>query len=301
MTTCTLFSWSPTALDALTPIIITKSIAVVTHTLFWIQFLVCSSLRQRNMMWLYVYLITDFLLILRFFILYGIRLSSVCLYPIGRDILCYFEASSKFYLNTVQSYLLLAFNGCRYLHVVSNRNIYREKPRLVIVIHIIIYFLPAINIIVPFLTKWSSIWRRRGGSCDIVYSSLIVQIFNLCVVYIIPIVLNIFILGFGIRHVSSIRNVRNEQIILLRRKRQRILLFQTIAFYSVWLLLWSPDILTFQFLNANSDPAVFTTLLSVIEIALDPAMLGIIDVRFLTTWRKLWNKIKRRRQIGVVS
>ncbi len=253
------------------------------------------------MMWLYVYLITDFLLIARFFILYGIRLASICLFPTVRDILCYFEASLKAYINTMQSYLLLAFNICRYKQIVSNRNIYIEKPRLIVLIHFLIYILPALNIIVQFLTNLAQIWRRRGGSCDIQYVSIIVQIYNLFVIYIIPVVLNIVVLSLGIRNFSSIQGVFSQQIIYLRRKRQRILLLQTLTFYSIWLLLWSPDILSFQFTNANSDPAIVTLLLSYIEIAIDPVIMAIIDIRFLITWQTLWKKLKRHRQIGIGS
>ncbi|CAF0871946.1 unnamed protein product [Adineta steineri] len=281
---CTIFSWSPSTLDSLGPTLIVASIAVGTHSLFWIQFIVCSTLRQRNMMWLYAYLVTDGLLIARFFIFYAIRLVSICLYPTARDVLCYFEASTKFYINTVQTYLLLAFNICRYLQIVSNKNIYIKRPRLIIFIHFLIYILPAINVIVQFVAQLSQIYRRRGGSCDIVYVSTIVQVFNLFVIYIIPIFSTIFILGLGIRHVSSVRGISNEQIIGIRRKRQRILLLQTIIFYSIWLVLWSPDVLAGQFINANSDPAIFTALLSIAEIALDPAI--IVDV--CSAWSENW-------------
>lgn len=298
---CTVFSWSPSTLDSLEPTLIVSSIAIGFHALFWIQFILCSSLRQRNMMWLYVYLITDVLLVARFFILYGIRLTTVCLFSTARDMLCYFEASSKFYINTIQSYLLLAFNIGRYYQIVLNRNIYLEKPRLIISIHFLIYILPGVNVVIQFVTKLSQIWRRRGGSCDIVYSSIITQVFNLFIVYIIPVFLNIIVLSLGIRHVSSTKGVVSEQIILLRRKRQRILIVQTLVFYSIWLILWSPDVLAFQFLNANSDPAIYTSLLSYIEMALDPAIVAIIDVRFLTTWKTLWNRIRRNRQIGFIS
>src|SRR5256885_14376453 len=111
---CSVFNWSSDILDSLEPTLIVSIIAIIIHSLFWIQFVICSSLRQRNMMWLYVYLITDFLLIARFFILYSIRRTSICLFTTSRDVLCYFEASSKYYINIVQSYLLLAFNICRY-------------------------------------------------------------------------------------------------------------------------------------------------------------------------------------------
>lgn len=298
---CAIFSWSPSTLDSLGPTLYVSSIAVAIHTLFWIQFLVFPSLRQRNMMWLYIYLITDFLLISRFFILYGIRLAIACLFPTPRNVLCYFEAASKFYINTVQTYLLLAFNVCRYKQIVSNRNIYLERPRLIVLAHVLIYILPVVNIIVQFLTNLSQIRRRRGGSCDIIYSSTIVQIFNLFVIYIIPVFLNIIILGLGIRYVSSVKGVVSTQIIRIRRKRQRVLVLQTLVFYSIWCLLWSPDVLSFQFINVNSDPAIVTSLLSYMEIALDPALIAIVDIRFLTTWRTLYNKMKRHRQIGAIS
>jgi hypothetical protein len=298
-TPCSLFNWSPSSLDSLVPNIVVASIAIVIHFIFWVQFAIFSTLRERNMMWLYAYLITDFILIARFFILYGIRRASVCLYQTPRDVLCYFEASSKFYINIIQTYLLLAFNICRYKQIVSNRNVYTERPRLIVFIHFLINVLPAINVVIQFLTNQALIWRRRGDSCDVQYNSTFIQIFNVFVTYVIPVVINIITLGLGIRRVSSTKGVLSEQIILLRRKRQRILVLQTLAFYSIWLVLWSPDVLSFQFTNINSDPAAVTTLLSYIEIAVDPIIICIIDVRFLTTWSKLWTKLKRHRQIAI--
>ncbi len=66
-----------------------------------------------------------------------------------------------------------------------------------------------------------SLWHRSGASCDIQYKSLAVQIFNLFFVYIIPIFPSLGLIAFCIRHVSSIRGVRSQQIINLRRKHQR--------------------------------------------------------------------------------
>ncbi len=65
------------------------------------------------------------------------------------------------------------------------------------------------------------LWHRSGASCDIQYKSLAVQIFNLFFVYIIPIFPSLGLIAFCIRHVSSIRGVRSQQIINLRRKHQR--------------------------------------------------------------------------------
>ena len=299
-TACVPFTWLPTTVDSLEPTRIVSIIAGVLHGFFWIQFFVYSSLRQRNMMWIFAYLITDLLLLCRFFVLYEIRVSGTCLFKTSRDILCYFEASSKFYLNTVQSYLILSFNVCRYLQIAAGRNIYTEKPRLILLAHGLIYSLPMVNLVVQFFTTWAQLWRRRGGSCDIQYSSTAVQIFNVFVTFLFPIVTNLIILALDIRYVSSVRGVCSEQIIHLRRKRQRILLCQTVSFYSIWLLLWSPDIATFQFFNVNSEPALFTSLLSYVGIALDPIIVAILDVRFLKPWRTAWKKCKRHRRIGVL-
>ncbi|CAF2939980.1 unnamed protein product [Rotaria sp. Silwood2] len=300
-TFCVIFDWSIGTTGSLGPIVIISIIAVIIHSIFWIQVLAWASLRQRNMMWLYAYLVTSFLLLSRFFILYSIRRSAVCLFPTSQTILCYFDASWKFYINTVQSYLLLAFNVCRYAHIVFNRNFYTEKPHLIVLIHFLIYTLPALNLMVQFLADWTQIWRRVGESCDIIYLSLTVQIFNLFVIYIIPLLTNIIVLCLGIHHVSSIQGVISAQVIFHRRRRQRILLLKAVAFYSIWLILWSPDTLACQFVDVNSDPGVFTSLLSYIEIALDPILITIIDIRFLTKLRTLWKKIKINRRIGALA
>ena len=252
------------------------------------------------MVWLFVYLITDYLLLSRFFILYGIRVAGLCLDTTSRDILCYFEASSKFYMNTVQSYLMLAFNICRYAQIVSNRNVYIEKPRWIWVGHLLIGVLPIVNDAIQFVTKQAQISRRRGGSCDIQYVSVPIQVFNVLVTFVIPVSISLIVIALDIRHVSSVRGVTSEQIINLRRKRQRTLLLQTIAFYSIWLIFWSPDIIAFQFINVNSDPAIFTSLLSYLGIMIDPIIISILDIRFLTPWRIVWNRIKGRGRVGIL-
>jgi hypothetical protein len=297
---CTPLTWSPSTADDLSSTVYVCAIAVIIHIIFWSQLLVFSSLRQRNMMWLYAYLITDFSLLARFFILYSMRKQGVCLYPTFRTVLCYFEASSKFYMNAVQSYLLLALNVCRFAQIVFNRDAYVKDPRLIIFTHFLIAILPAINVIVQFLASWTRLWRRSGAACDIQYESLSVQIFNLFAIYIIPIVLNVILIIYCIRHVSSIQGVRSQQIIDRRRKNQRALLFHTITFYSIWVILWSPNVLAFQFININSQPGIYTSLLNYIEITVDPIIVAALDVRFLKSWQKLWRKIRGHRQGTVV-
>ncbi|CAF2964201.1 unnamed protein product [Rotaria sp. Silwood2] len=293
---CTTLTWSSITADELSPTIVVCSIAVVIHIIFWIQLIPFSSLRKKNLIWLYSYLITDFFLLTRFFIMYSMRHWRVCLYPTLRMILCYWEASSKFYTNTVQSYILLALNVCRCAQIIFNRNVFVQNPRLIILTHLLIYILPALNVIIQFLGAWTQLWRKAGEACDIQYVSLSVQIFNLFFVYIIPVTLSLIIIGICIRHVSSIRGIRSQQIINLRRKYKRTLLTQTIIFYSIWLALWSPNLLAFQFINVNTQPGIYTSLLNYIEIAMDPILVATIDVRFFHSWRIVWRKIKARRQ-----
>ncbi|UJR08411.1 hypothetical protein I4U23_012681 [Adineta vaga] len=297
---CIPLIWSPSTADALDSTWIVCVIAIIIHTLFWIQILIFPTLKQRSMIWLYDYLISDLFLLIRFFILYGIRREQLCLDPTFRTFVCYFEATSKFYMNVVQAYLLLALNISRYAQIVHNRNVYVENSRLLILTHVLILILPIVNVVVQFLANWTLLWRRTGAACDVQYISFTVQVFNLFLIYIIPVTSNLFILTLCIRHVSSTRGVTSEQIISLRRKHQRTLLYPTLVFYSIWLTLWSPNVLAFQFINVNSDSGIYTSLLNYVEIAIDPAIVAVIDVRFLKTWQTLWRKIRRKRQGTVV-
>ena len=297
---CTPLVWSPTTSDALGPTVSVCAIALFIHTIFWIQVLIVSTLRERTMMWLYAYLSTDYFLLIRFFIFYAIRREEVCLYATFRTILCYFEASSKFYINAVQTYLLLALNVCRYAQIVSGRNLYVEYLHRLLFTFFLIIFLLALNVAIQFLAGWTNLWRRTGGSCDIQYGYLIVQIFNLFIVYIVPIVLSLFLIALCIRHVSSVVGIRSQQLINRRRQHQRKLLFQTVIFYSTWLILWSPNVLAFQFINVNTDAGIITSFINYIELTIEPLMVAALDVRFFKVWQQLWRRIRGLRQATVV-
>ncbi|CAF2009860.1 unnamed protein product [Rotaria magnacalcarata] len=257
-------SWSTSSADDLSATTIVCSIAISIHVLFWIQTVSFSSLRQLN-----IYL-------------------------------CYFEASSKFYVNVVQSYFLLAMNVCRCAQIIFNRNVFIENVRLVILSHSLIYILPAINVMIKFLANWTIIWHRAGQSCDTLYVSLPVQICNLFVTYITPVTLNTIIVAFGIRHVSSIKGVRSQQIVNLRRKYKKVLLFQTVILYSIWIVLWSPNIIAFQFINVNTQAGIYTSQFNYIEIAVDPSIVATLDVGFFQSWQIIWRKMKGCRRMAAV-
>ncbi|CAF2753416.1 unnamed protein product [Rotaria sp. Silwood2] len=229
------------------------------------------------------------------------RYWRACLYPTFHFITCYLEATSKFYINIVQSYILLALNACRCAQIIFNRNVFIKNPRLIILIHFLIYILPALNITIQILGNWTVLLRGAGESCDIVYISVTVAIFNLFIIYIIPVLLNTIIIASCIRHVSSIRGIRSEQIINLRSKHKKTLLIQTIIFYSIWIVLWSPNVLDFQFINVNTQPGIYTSLLNYIEITTDPFFVAVLDIRYFQSWKMIWRKIKRYRQRAIVA
>jgi hypothetical protein len=293
---CIRITWSPATFAGLIPTLYICSFAVVIHTIFWIQFLFYPSVRQKGMMWIYVYLLTDLFLLFRFYLFYGQRISNVCIPIFARTILCYFEAASKLYTSIIQSYVLLALNICRYVQIVFNRNAYVKNIRLIISAHLAIYIFPFINIAFQFLINWTQLWRTSGGLCDIRFMSVYVQIYNLIVAYAIPVFLNLIFLSLCIRFISSTGDIRNEQILKNRRKFHRSLLIQSILFYSIWLVLWSPYILAFPFVNINSVTGSSTSLLNYVQVAIDPAIVAVIDVRFLKAWRATYRRIKQLRQ-----
>lgn len=299
---CTYFNWTPGTVSSLGPTTAVCVIASIIHGMFWIQTLVYPSSRKRSMILLYIYIFSDGILLVRFFVLYGIHRSNVCVLPALRTFICGFESSSKIYIDITQNYLLLIFNIFRYIQIVCNRNIYIEKLWLIILILCFIYTMPVIIYTVQFRIGGAYIHGGDGESCDILYRSLAVQIFNIVIIYAMPLFINIILICLGIRHGSSTQGVTSEQIISIRLRRQRRLLLQTLTFYSVWLILWSPDALANQFVNLNSDPAAFTSLLSYIATALDPLIIAIIDVRFMVSWRIIWKKLRRnQRRVGVFT
>ena len=291
---CIVLSWSEDTMAARAPTVIICLVALPIHLGFWIHLLFYRSVRQRGMIWLYIYLISDFFLIFRFLLFYFQRTQRVCVPRTPRTYLCYFEAISKIYTNILQSYILLGLNVCRYVQIVWNRNVYLKHMRLFILSLILIFLLPGINVTFQFLINWTVLWRKTGGLCDITYRAIYVQIYNLIVVYFIPVLLNILFLGLCIRFISSTGNIQNQQIRNNRRKFHRTILKQSILFYSIWILLWSPFVLSFQFINSNSSAGIFTSLLNYVQVAIDPAIVAVIDVRFLKAWKNTYRKLVRK-------
>jgi hypothetical protein len=73
-----------------------------------------------------------------------------------------------------------------------------------------------------------------------------------------------------------------------REKYHRSLVIQFVVFYTVWLLLWSPNLLIYQFTSGTSNATIIASLLNFIEITLDPIIIAALDVRFQKIWLKIW-------------
>jgi hypothetical protein len=271
-------------------------IAVITHSVFWFQFLFCPSVRQKSMQWLYAYLITDILLLFRFFFTYIVHTTSTQCIP-NRSwalFICYFEGSFDNYLNILEVYILLALNVCRYIQIVHNRNAYTTYVRLLVLSHLFIYLMPLVSLIIQLLIGWAQLDEYTGGSCDIAYTNVYSQIFNIIIGFVLPILLNLFVLYFNMRHIHVNSPLRGTQHhVSAREKYHRSLVTQFLVFYTVWLLLWSPNVIVYQITSGKSELTIIALLLNYIEIALDPIIIAALDVRFQKVWRKLWMHLSK--------
>ena len=95
------------------------------------------------------------------------------------------------------------------------------------------------------------------------------------------------------RHVHLSSQLRRAQHhISAREKYNRSLVIQFLIFYTIWLLLWSPNLIAYQFTNYISNVTIITSLLNYIEISLDPIIIAALDVRFQKIWRRLWTRLR---------
>ena len=297
--------WSEQAAVTVKPVFIICIIAAVIHFLFWVNIIAYPTVRQRSMQWLYAYLITDLLLLIRFFVLYVYRWWPICVPYLLHTIICCFEATFDNYLNLLQSYILLALNICRYLQVVRNHNIYQLKRRTMIICHLLIYLLPPLYYITGIVYGWLVLLRPQSNACDISFTTITVQILFVLFFYIIPVALALLFLFLSLKYVRNTDGIRTQQIIHARLKYYRQLVIQSSVFYSLWLLLWSLYLLLFPFYYRHSPVGIVTEILSYISLTLDPFVIASLDVRFLQSWRSIWNHLRRylrpRRVVPVLA
>jgi hypothetical protein len=290
---CEVILWSEKGARTVRPLLYICIIATIIHALFWIQLITYPTVRQWSMQWLYAYLATDLLLLVRFFLLYAYRWWSICLPYLLRTIICYCEAIFDNYLNLLQSYILLALNICRYLQIAYNHNVYSSNRYTIIIIHFFIYFLPLFGHIIAIKFGWTILQNPPGDACDLLPVSLTIRIIFLLLSYFIPVIFTLVFLSLCLNYVRNTDGIETQEIVNARHKHHRQLLIQSIVFYSLWIFLWSPHLLVFPFYYKNSTIGTIAQILNYISITLDPIIIAALDVRFLQAWQSTGDHLKR--------
>jgi hypothetical protein len=177
--------------------------------------------------------------------------------------------------------------------------------------HLVIYLIPFISFIIQFFIGWAQLVQYVGSSCDVSYVNLYAQIINVIIAFALPISLNILVIFLSIRHVHlTSRLQRAQHHVSAREKYHRSLVIQFLVFYTVWLSLWSPNIIVYQFTSGTNTATLISSLLNYIEIALDPIIISALDVRFQKVWSKLWthfrntvtcNRINQRKIVPITT
>jgi hypothetical protein len=272
-------------------------IASIMHGMFWLQILFCSSVRQKSMQWIYAYLITDILLLFRFFFVYIVRTTSTECEPSRSWVLfmCYFEATVDNYFNILEVYILLALNICRYAQIAYNRNVYQVYKNILILTHLGIYFIALLVSFVPFVFGWTVLEEYIRDRCEISYTNVYIEVFNIIIGFALPVALNILVIYASVRHIRLRSTLRQTQHhVSAREKYHRSLVIQFLFFYIIWLGLWSPNIIVYQLTSGSSVITTTARLVNFIEIALDPIIIGALDVRFYHAWKKIWLHLKNK-------
>jgi hypothetical protein len=293
-TNCETVLWSQQAIKIVKPIFYICILATINHLLFWIQFIAYPSVRQRSMQWLYAYLTTDLLLLIRFFLLYAYRWWPICLPHLVRTIVCYCEAVFDHYLNLLQSYILLALNICRYMQIVYNHNVYSLNGRIIVIAHLLIYILPLLGHIIMIMHGWSVLENPPGDACDLLLPvSSSIRFLFLLFSYFIPVTLALIFLLLSLNYIRNTDGIRAQEIVDARLKYHRQLVIQSGVFYALWLLLWSPHLLVFPFYYKNSSVGSIAQILNYISITVDPIVIAALDVRFLHAWKSSGKHVDR--------
>jgi len=290
---CGAILWSESAAKKVKPLLFICIIATIIHVLFWAQLVAYPTVRQWSVQWLYAYLATDLLLLLRFFLSYIYRWWPICVSYSLRTIICYCEAIFDNYLNLLQSYILLALNICLYLQIAHNHNVYSSNPYTIIIAHILIYSFPLLGHLVAIKFGWTVLDNPRGDACDLLTVSLTIRILFLLFSYFIPVILALVFLSLCLNYVRNTDGIQTQEIVDARHKYHRQLVIQSSVFYSLWILLWSPHLLLFPFYYKNSTIGTIAQILNYISITVDPIVIAALDVRFLQAWKSTGSYLKR--------
>jgi len=179
------------------------------------------------------------------------------------------------------------------MQIARNRNVYTTYVKSLICAHLVIYLIPLIIFTIQLSVGWAQFKDFVGGSCDVSFTNTYVEILNILCGLALPIVLNLFFIYCNIRHVHLTSQLhRTQHHVTAREKYYRSLVIQFLVFYTVWLLLWSPNLIAYQFTSSISNVTIIASLLNYIEIALDPIIISALDVRFQKLWYNLWTHLR---------
>jgi hypothetical protein len=287
--------WNQSTIDNQKAQLYVCIIASIIHAVFWLQVIFSSSVHQKSIQWIYAYLITDIFLLFRYFFDYIIHTTSNDCIP-NRSwalFICYFEATVDNYFNIIEVYILLALNICRYAQIAYNRNVYQLHNRLLIFAHLVIYLSPWFILIIEFVANWAQLVVAVGSTCDVLFTNVYIRMFNIIILFALPIFLNILVIYASVHHIHKTSTLRKGQHhVSAREKYQRSLVIQFLVFYTIWVILWSPNIIVYQIINSKNDVTVIVRLMNFIEIALDPIIIAALDVRFWRAWQQAWVRIR---------
>lgn len=300
---CSIVPWSKQEPRTIRPLLYICIIATIIHCLFWIQLIAYPKVRQWSMQWLYSYLATDLLLLVRFFCLYAYRSWPWCISHLFRMFMCYTEAIFDNYLNLLQSYILLALNICRYCQIAHNYNVYSMNRRSIVITHCLIYFFPLLGHLLTIHFGWMILENPPIIACDLAAVSMTVRFMFLLFSYFLPVILALVFLALCLNYIRNTDGIQTPEIVDARQRYHRQLVLQSSVFYSLWILLWSPHLLLFPFYYKNSTIGMIAQILNYISITLDPIVIAALDVRFLQAWKStgehLRESFRRHRSIRI--
>ena len=199
------------------------------------------------------------------------------------------------YLNIIEVYIFLALNLCRYAQIARNRNVYVTSVRLLVVAHVVVYPIPLVLLIIQLPLGWARLDNKDGETSDIEYSVIYVQLFSILLAFVLPISLNLLVVYASVHHVHLTARLRQGRHHLSARdKYHRSLVVQFLLFYSVWLLLWSPNVIVYQVTNGTSVLVSVNKLLVYIELVLDPMIVTALDVRLYQRWKRIYILLREK-------
>ncbi|CAF1132889.1 unnamed protein product [Didymodactylos carnosus] len=266
------------------------------HCTFWIQVILHHNIRQRSLQWIYSYLFIDILLMSLFFLQYGIRTKDDCFSNTVFSILCTLEAYSAIYLSLIQPYLLVGLNICRYLRIVKSLNVYTRYIKTIYFIHILLYISPSLSFILQFQFGWSMLESGTGAICDLTYSSMSAQSINIMLEFIIPVSLNIIFMAMTLVHIRHSKRTVNAE-----RQVHKRLLLQFFIVYMIWLLLWGPFVLIYQFTKITDRISFYSQIISFCEVFCDPFIFIALDNRFIEALKKSWKMLKNIQRVSQIQ